>query len=172
MVVHGNFQLLLLLVQKIQSGHGLLLCCVQQQPTSINLWCVTWTLSTLQSCWRDKVQHWGPASFFSCSIHYSLLNCAPQYPTMFTSAGTIAPASITNTLADVYIVSSQDSAVGAAAAAIQQFVSNGGGLVTGAQVWSWSGSAALHHVNLVLSPMGILTTKSWVKENYTFPLVP
>jgi hypothetical protein len=45
---------------------------------------------------------------------------------MFTSVGLIAPASLTTAAADVYVVNGQDTAVGAAAGSIQQFVSNGG----------------------------------------------
>jgi hypothetical protein len=91
---------------------------------------------------------------------------------MFTSVGVVPPANITTSTADVYIVNGQDAAVGAAAAAIQQFVNNGGGLLIGAQAWSSSKPVAEHPSNLVLSPMGIQVTKNWVKESYTFPLPP
>jgi hypothetical protein len=93
---------------------------------------------------------------------------------MFTSAGLIAPANITTATADVYIVNGHDTAVGAAAAAIQQFVNNGGGLVMGSQAWYWGYSKPipLHPSNLVLLPMGIQDTGNWWKENYTFPLTP
>jgi hypothetical protein len=89
---------------------------------------------------------------------------------MFKSAGSIAPASTTRDTADVYIINGQDAAVGAAAAAIQQFVSSGGGLVIGAQAWSWSSSNSIsqHPSNLVLNKMGIVVSSIVEANNYTF----
>jgi hypothetical protein len=102
------------------------------------------------------------------------LLCVLQNNTKFTNGGFIAPANITTGRADVYIVNGHDTAVGAAAAAIQQFVSNGGGLVIGAHAWFWSYSNPVpqHPSNLVLLPMGIQLTGNVVIENYTFPLTP
>ena len=89
---------------------------------------------------------------------------------MFTNAGSIAAASITTAVADVYIVNGHDSTVGAAAAAIQQFVSSGGGLVIGAHAWYWSYSKPVlqHPSNLVLLPMGIAVSASIDANDYTF----
>jgi hypothetical protein len=89
---------------------------------------------------------------------------------MFRSVGSIAPASISTTTADVYIVNGQEAAVGAAAAAIQQFVSSGGGLVIGAHAWYWSYSNPVpqHPSNLVLNKMGIVVSSIIDTDDYTF----
>jgi hypothetical protein len=50
-----------------------------------------------------------------------------------------------------------DSAVGAAGGIIRSFVSQGGGLLTGAQAWSFDDAVELHPANQVLIPMGIVS---------------
>jgi hypothetical protein len=90
---------------------------------------------------------------------------------MFTNAGSILPGSISTSVADVYILNGQDEAVGAAAAAIQQFVSSGGGLVIGAQAWYWSyfNPVPQHPSNLVLNKMGIIVSSTIAEAgDYTF----
>jgi hypothetical protein len=60
--------------------------------------------------------------------------------------------------------------VGAAAAVIQQFVNNGGGLVIGAQAWYWAYTNPIlqHPSNLVLKTMGILVSSIIDADDYTF----
>jgi hypothetical protein len=94
---------------------------------------------------------------------------------MFTSVGSIAPASITTASADIYIVNGQSSTIDATtAAAIQQFVSNGGGLVIGAQAWYWSYSKPVpsHPSNLVLTKMGIFVSGSVSASDFSFTGTP
>ena len=93
-----------------------------------------------------------------------------QDPARFTSVGTIAPASISTSLADVYIVNGQASAVATYAAKVRGFVSAGGGLVIGAQAWYWSYSnpTLSHPSNKVLLPMGIVLSADYAESDYTF----
>ena len=94
-----------------------------------------------------------------------------QNSTLFSNAGAISPSSITTASADVYIVMGQDAAVGPAAATIQQFVSDGGGLLIGAQAWYWSYShpdVSQHPANLVLTNMGIVISSIVDMNSYTF----
>jgi hypothetical protein len=86
------------------------------------------------------------------------------------NVGSITPDNITTASADVYVVNGQSSTVGPAAAAIQEFVSNGGGLVIGAQAWYWSYSNPLpqHPSNLALNKMGIVVSSTIIYTNYTF----
>ena len=93
---------------------------------------------------------------------------------MFTSAGSISPASISTSVADVYFVNGHNAAVGAAAAAIQQFVNNGGGLVIGAHAWYWAYSNPVlqHPSNLVLNKMGIAVSSTVDADDYTFTGTP
>ena len=51
------------------------------------------------------------------------------------SAGTVAPASLSNLAVDLYIGDGYQTALGEAAANVWQFISNGGGLVSGAHAW-------------------------------------
>lgn len=77
-----------------------------------------------------------------------------QFPDRFESAGVIAPGRLTNLRADIYWANGQNSAVGDAAYAVQRFVANGGGLITGAQTWYFSGPDTQHPSNKLLMPMG------------------
>jgi hypothetical protein len=96
---------------------------------------------------------------------------------LFTNAGSINPANINTLVADVYIVNGNEQAVGEAAANIQDFVRNGGGLVIGAQAWYWAslGKPVLQHpCNLVLNTMGIYVSGVFESDrsDYTFTGTP
>ncbi|PSC75411.1 hypothetical protein C2E20_1400 isoform X1 [Micractinium conductrix] len=78
-------------------------------------------------------------------------------PSKYVSAGTVAPASLSNLAVDLYIGDGYQTALGEAAANVWQFISNGGGLVSGAHAWYWSYTkdVAQHPSNLLLAPLGI-----------------
>lgn len=62
-----------------------------------------------------------------------------QSPSKFTSAGTIAPASLSTSQVDIYILNGQDAAVGPAAQHILSYIAAGGGVVMGSRAWGYDG---------------------------------
>jgi hypothetical protein len=82
---------------------------------------------------------------------------------VFKSAGIVGYAKLSTSTLDVLVLNGQEVAVGTNAAVIRAFVAAGGGLLMGNQIWSWSGPAATHPSNILLSPMGIIVSSRWIR---------
>ena len=93
--------------------------------------------------------------------------CKLQNSTLFKSAGIVGYAKLSTSTLDLLVLNGQVEAVGTNAAAIRAFVAAGGGLLMGNHIWSWSGPAATAPSNILLSPMGIIVSPNWVKEDAT-----
>jgi hypothetical protein len=68
----------------------------------------------------------------------------------------------------------QENIAAEAAPIIQAFVSAGGGLLTGAQAWFWAYTSPIeqHPLNVLLAPMGIMTSPDVTSADCTFTSTP
>ncbi len=93
---------------------------------------------------------------------------------MFINMGVVPPSALSTAQVDVYVANGQDSAIGTSAAVVRTFVTQGGGLLTGAQAWyfSYTKDVVLHPLNVALAPMGIFTSSGGTSADYTFTSKP